>query len=422
MIKRLNANKTKEPLFDKKLLMVKMNEEYGEKEFYSYFLKRKRKEKGLKLEDVASGICSISYLSRLENNQVVPDENSLSLLFERLDLNYNEVKSRREKNVFEEILKKDLLALYEDKIEYINKIISSNAYTTIELDLIILFGSIIQKNYEEAKLILAKQTINIELFNNNEMIFFLYLGARYLYETNQNKKAYSQIKVLTLVPIKNQFLKAIVLDLAIEILFMMGEYSQLIVYYNMLLQNENAFMFSRKMNLHKLKTLYINSKYNYKETLEEMKNFKSSFDDSDNILLYNYYLILTYYKNGMYNKALEIAKNNISHIPSLAVYGHIVKMIGTEEEKKQFLDSLKMTYFSKYQSNYQDFCKYLTYEIKKESSYHLFNYLKQVVLNENTKFYDFFLNKIALKELVEMGLISSKYKETLRYVLEKKII
>ena len=240
MIKRLNTNKIKNPIYDKKMLMLKLNEEYGEKEFYSYFLKRIRKEKGLKLEDVASGICSISYLSRLENNQIVPDESSLSLLFERLDLNYNEVKSKREKNVFEELLKKDLLAVHEEKIDYINKIISSNAYTSIELDLIVLFGSIIQKNYEEAKLILSKQNMNAELFNNNELIFFMYLGARYLFETNQNKKAYSQIKVLTSVSIKNQFIKAIILDLSIDVLFMMEDHTQLIVFYNLLLQNENT--------------------------------------------------------------------------------------------------------------------------------------------------------------------------------------
>ena len=422
MIKRLNNNKSKDSFLDKKILMQKMNEEYGEKEFYSYFLKRKRKEKGLKLEDVASGICSISYLSRIENNQVVPDDTSLSLLFERLDLNYNEVKIKREKNIFEEILKKDLLTIYEDKIEYINKIIASNAYTTIELDLIVLYGSLLQKNYEEAKTIMSKQSINMELFNNTELVFFLYLCARYLYETNQNKKAYSQIKVLTSVSIKNQFIKAVILDLAVDILFMMEDHTQLIVFYNLLLQNENSFLFSKKINCHKLKILYINSKYNYKETINEMEKLKTSISEKEDILIYNHYLMMIHYKNGMYNKAMEVAKENMSYIPSLVAYGHISKMIGTEEEKTRFLEYFKITYFSKYQNNYLDFCNYLNYAIKGESTYHLFNYLKQVILNDNTLFYDFFLKKISVKELLETGLISSKYKETLRYIIEKKLI
>ena len=75
-------------VFDKNTLLKRLNDFSGNASFYSYFLKRKRIEKGMKLEDVSSGICSISYLSRIENNQSKPDEDSLKLLFERLDLNY----------------------------------------------------------------------------------------------------------------------------------------------------------------------------------------------------------------------------------------------------------------------------------------------------------------------------------------------
>ena len=170
-----------------------------------------------------------------------------------------------------------------------------------------------------------------------------------------------------------------------------------------------------------MKILYINSNYSYSETLKEMEKLKTSIDEEKNYL-FNHFLIMIHFKNGMYNKALEIAKENISYIPSLAIYGYVVKLIGTEEEKKKFLESLKITYFNKYQGFYSDFCNYLNYSIKGESAFHLFNYLKQVVLNENNLFYDFFLRKMSVRELLETGILSSKYKESLRYVIEKKLI
>ena len=40
----------------------------------SQFLKRKRLELGLKLEDLSEGVCSSSYLSRIENNVVEASE------------------------------------------------------------------------------------------------------------------------------------------------------------------------------------------------------------------------------------------------------------------------------------------------------------------------------------------------------------
>lgn len=54
-------------------------------------LKNKRIEQGRKLEDIASGICSTSYLSRIENNQVKLQDPYLRMLFEKLDINYDEV-------------------------------------------------------------------------------------------------------------------------------------------------------------------------------------------------------------------------------------------------------------------------------------------------------------------------------------------
>ena len=89
-------------IFEKALLLRKMNERKSSNDFYSLLLKRKRLEKGLKLEDVASGICSISYLSRLENNQTEGKDENLKLLFEKLDLNYEVIKRERNNNIFED--------------------------------------------------------------------------------------------------------------------------------------------------------------------------------------------------------------------------------------------------------------------------------------------------------------------------------
>ena len=171
-------------IFDQNMLNKKFNSNNNTEYFYSMFLKRKRIEKGMKLQEVASGICSISYLSRVENNQSIPSEDNLELLFERLDLNYNEIKRKRNNDVFNELLKNELSQKDEDMITIMSNIISSNAYSNIELDLFVLYESILSKNYEEARFILIRQEMNVELFNNKEMLFYLYLFCRYLFETN----------------------------------------------------------------------------------------------------------------------------------------------------------------------------------------------------------------------------------------------
>ena len=66
----------------------------------SKFLKRRRNELGKTLEEVSEGICSTSYLSKIENCQVEVDESYFSMLFEKLDLSYKDVVESRKVPVY----------------------------------------------------------------------------------------------------------------------------------------------------------------------------------------------------------------------------------------------------------------------------------------------------------------------------------
>ena len=54
-------------------------------------IKFKRIEQGISQEELSLGICTNSYLSRIENNHVTPDEEIYRLLLGKLGANYDEV-------------------------------------------------------------------------------------------------------------------------------------------------------------------------------------------------------------------------------------------------------------------------------------------------------------------------------------------
>lgn len=54
---------------------------------YGNLIKVERMRKGMKQSVLARGICSISYLSKIENNQTSPSEEVLELIFGKLDIN-----------------------------------------------------------------------------------------------------------------------------------------------------------------------------------------------------------------------------------------------------------------------------------------------------------------------------------------------
>ena len=83
------------------------------------FLKRRRIELGLTLESVSEGICSTSYLSKIENCQVEVDATYFTLLFEKLDLDYDKVLETRNVPIYQEVIK---AYLNNDKAYIKNKV------------------------------------------------------------------------------------------------------------------------------------------------------------------------------------------------------------------------------------------------------------------------------------------------------------
>lgn len=56
--------------------------------YWGKLIKYHRQMQGLKQDDLAIGICTASYLSRIENEVVIADENVYTMLFERLGIDF----------------------------------------------------------------------------------------------------------------------------------------------------------------------------------------------------------------------------------------------------------------------------------------------------------------------------------------------
>lgn len=80
---------------NKLLVAVKKETERTSKEITSYTIgalaRKRRLEKKLTLSEVSKDICSISYLSKIESNKIIPNKRCLELLMERIDVSKWEI-------------------------------------------------------------------------------------------------------------------------------------------------------------------------------------------------------------------------------------------------------------------------------------------------------------------------------------------
>ena len=70
-------------------------------------IKHYRLERNLTLEDTAKDICSISYLCKVENNQIVPSKSILPNLITRLNIKEEEFKPSYNNFSYQEIIKEN---------------------------------------------------------------------------------------------------------------------------------------------------------------------------------------------------------------------------------------------------------------------------------------------------------------------------
>ncbi|MGB3261223.1 helix-turn-helix domain-containing protein, partial [Paenisporosarcina sp.] len=87
--------------------------------------KMSRIQQNMKQVTLAKGICSTSYLSKIENNQTIPSEDVLQLLLERLNLDYEDLSTEQEMEFLSELYSHYKVAILERNKEEITRNLKS---------------------------------------------------------------------------------------------------------------------------------------------------------------------------------------------------------------------------------------------------------------------------------------------------------
>ena len=385
---------------------IDLNENY-QKEL-ARILKAKRLEQGKSLEEVSKGICSTSYLSRLENNQVKLQDPYLKMLFEKLSINYDDLKQARKKNLFLDIIKKQLLQQTMAYQETINKMIESNNYLDVEQELVLLYDNIIKGNFEEATLVMEKLDSNHYQFSQMEKLFYMYLVTLYYYSTNQINMAYRQVKVLINERIDEEVLYWVVFELSMCIHFLIGKFNTYIKDYMRFIKDAPIVYFSNHMIRHRFKSIYLDSLDDVTKAYNQMKNYYSELNMNDDKIKesYDYYLGLIYLGQNKYEEILKtLGEGNLSpRIVKLLA----IAIINVENNGLYYyiLKRLNNFNFSKYDEIIKNLCEYATIKVNSGNNViKLQNFLKNKIY-KTTKVCDI-IN--ILNEFREE--LSSKYEE-----------
>lgn len=387
------------------------------------FLKRRRNELNRTLEDVSRGICSPSYLSKIENCQVEVDSYYYESLFEKLDLKYENFIKERQVSFFPKIMKYYLLEKYELLEEKLKEMVNGSLYCETELELVVLLNNIVGKNYDEAENLIEKIEKVRNTLTKEELYIFSFLITLFLYKTNQTIDALEQVKVLIHNPFEEESYNIAVTDLAIDIYFSLGNETMFFTYYQELLRYKNQELLINRKLFHELQSLVLEVKNGKKTILAELEDLKLTYPNLEKDITVNYYLGLIYYYLEDYQKALEIVNVSNPTPQLLSLEATILNKINNLEQSINFLTKIKqINFITKGEDVYLNYLEYIREKIEQYSYSKILSFLKSVALPHITKNYISFIYEEEIKEYLILCYELGKYKETIRLLLKLKQI
>lgn len=390
-------------------------------ESYARLLKRRRLEQKKTLEDVARGVCSASYLCRIENAQVEIKEDFLTHLFEKLEINYNAVKEFSKINVLEKLVKLYYDENFSELKELATKTIEVNLYSDLEIQLIKLFKFINDEKYEEAKDIVSTIDKNIDKLIGQELIVYTFLSALLSYKINNLVTSYKLLRVLLNIKYESNPIKKAVCDLALNVFSMLDEDVLFLETYHEYKKIKVVESNPNKEITHEIEYSLVLGKNNLVKGIDL---FNEVFKYVTNDYLkeqYNY----NYIKFLIFNKKLDDVFSFISDIEKskrmIPLLNYCINNYPDFIRSLNYLNEIKHFQFTKYETFYLFYNELTILNLEKHNQLELIEFIKRNFINSKNEAKEtknnFLINniyKLYKEALFDLG----KYKEAAKSSLD----
>lgn len=397
-----------------------LNETKNEKAKLSRFLKRRRIELGKTLEEVSDGVCSTSYLSKIENCLVDVDDSYFKMLFEKLDLEYQTVVNERSTPIYDEMIK----AYLQDDYKYIedktNIAIENHSYSDTEIEILLTLYNLTIGSKDEAYKCLEKLEVIKNTLSTEELEYLSFIKILYYFKTYQYNLISKNIEIVLRSVPKDGILYFALIELALEYCFWTKQVVNYLEYYNEFKVNKYCIMFNKINFKHVLQRILIKTyeeDFNEEEIEKEFDVVKESIN-KDLIEEYQYYYAAYLIRKNKLEQAYLVLEQLTKEEKVLCLTGYVVDKMNNMGYSLKYLKTLEEFDYEE-STPYSDFIEYVRLKLEQYSYGQLYNFLKNRVLEKQNNYCHYYLNEIETKEFYYILFELGKYKEIAKHILNK---
>lgn len=377
------------------------------------YIKKKRKELNVTQDVISNGICSVSYLSKIENNQIIPKEFYVREIMDKLDVD----KEYYEKDINDSLYLNKLL----QGIFYCDDPIIKKTYTEIQMiehNLTINICKLVYYVYfgkeDENQYVMMLENL-VNNMNNFELKTYLLLASLYYISIDKFKIALEILLLGDKIDINNDYLTALY-----------SEHTYL-VKQRLLRKNSSSDDYQNAQNIYNRfhnnkrsvvlalwKSYYVSIE-NPEESLKELNRMKISYLDDYSKDFYYLIKAKSLFNTEFLNESI-LALNNIRENSSFFYQKTILLYeICLKEKDKDMCNSIKTILNNykpdKFQLKHKVYYHYLLEQGKDKVK----EYLRNIAIPYSIKIDDYYGLEKYTNRIMDICIDNSRYKEAVQY-------
>ena len=403
--------------------MEKIKEKRKDEDYllFATIVKKLRNEKNLTIYNLSKDICSISYLSKLENGLIETNETTINLLFDRLGVNYESFKNQNKKIDLKRLIKaysdNNIDVLYNAYVEVkecplnINKPLINGLYYLATDNLKLVETEI--KELEPVK----------ETLGQFEAMVFLFIVIEYYVKSYLFNVAYEYLKLSEMLVVDDGYLKLLVIEDKLVTAYHLNNY---VLFYNSykdyLLSIIPTYSLKRKLEISFLYQVVNMNEYPTK-VLDSLNaiDIDEYSDDVKEVIIYYKYLVKSMLlpAKQVYDEMIE-SIDQFNNGRLLGLLASVVFLVDTKE-CYEYLYKLMNNYdYKDIHFIHQKYVCFVLMYGSRVSDHDLLEFFKSEIMvtsyKEKYHLYDETYKKVYLSLLASF----SRYKEAYLYLLDEK--
>jgi len=397
----------------------KLEEKHVVYSMHSATLKNERLKANLTLNDITEGICSKSYLSKIENNLLSPDEFVMKKLFERVNINYDKLLKVNTYGNLQDLLNYYLYFQF-DKIEEAYEQLN-NEYFIIRESLIKLIYYLSSNKLKE----FSNELVFIDEIKSSlsdyELIVLMFCTIEYYILGYQYINARKYLNIIEKVVVDDEIIRTL-FDFQHFIVGCNTNDHGLTIKYYELLNNNNYYPMTRK---YRNKLMYTYTIMKNEDALKILNDMEMDLIIDEHINEYYYAKCIVYSKLYDFESMVKlIIKHNLNTHRFVALLGYGVSCLYKLDRNIENINIYRKAFFEYFKSLdveytnviHYNFIKLMAMEIKKMSNFEIIEYLKNYLNIKNLTYQHHIYTKYYKCKLYKLLGEVSRYKEIFLFI------